>query len=361
MKRTDSLAEKNRILKRYLSNNNRYQMDDPDCGRAYLLNAVLFSMSVLCIVFAVLNIIKTDYPPFIIFHTVIMSLSIITIIFFHKTDNMKLTSLFSVILATFLMASFIYLVKNNHFGLFWFAVYPPFVYFILGRKKGRIATLSFGISVLAYIIFSHRNWEPAVFDYISIVNISGASICLTLLIVFYEKSKRQAEESLVTKNNQLHIMSITDRLTGLYNRHKLDETLYELMQKSRNCEKQFSIIIADIDQFKSVNDTYGHLTGDKVLIDISKIISSRVRQSDVAGRWGGEEFLIICPDTDYAGITDISKKIEADISGYKFESVEGITLSFGIATCCKGETIDSLLQRADISMYECKQSHKKTF
>jgi diguanylate cyclase (GGDEF)-like protein len=86
-----------------------------------------------------------------------------------------------------------------------------------------------------------------------------------------------------------------------------------------------------------------------------------VRQSDVAGRWGGEEFLIICPDTDYAGITDISKKIEADISGYKFESVEGITLSFGIATCCKGETIDSLLQRADISMYECKQSHKKTF
>lgn len=361
MKRTDSLAEKNRILKRYLSNNNRYQTDDPDYGKAYLLNAVLLSMSVLCIVFAVLNIVKTDYPLFIIVHMAIMILSVITIIYFHRTDNLQLASLFSVILATFLMASFIYFVQNNHFGLFWFAVYPPFVYFILGRKKGRIATLSLGVSVLIYIIFSHKSWEPAVFDYISIVNIAGASICLTLLIVFYEKSKRQAEESLVIKNNQLHIMSITDRLTGLYNRYKLDETLYELLQKSKNCEKSFSIIIADIDQFKSVNDTYGHLIGDKVLIDVSNLISSRVRQSDIVGRWGGEEFLIICPDTDYSDVMDLTEKIEKDVSGYEFDSIKGISISCGIATCSKGDTIDSLLQRADIRMYECKQSHKKTF
>ncbi len=353
------MANRKRILNRFLTNNHRYQKDDPDYGKAYLLNAVLSSMVIFCMVFAILNIVKTKYPMFIFCHLLISVLSVVVIIFFHKTDKLHLCSIFAVILTTFLMASFTYLVKNDHFGLFWFSVYPPFVYFILGRKKGRIATFSLGIAILLYIIFSHKNWEPAAFDYISIINIAGASISLVLLIVFYEKSKMQAEESLVSKNKQLYVMSITDRLTNLYNRYKLDETLNEYINPEKNCEQHISIIIADIDQFKSVNDTFGHLTGDKVLIDVSNILLSSVRDQDIVGRWGGEEFLIICPNTDYMDIIRIAEKIAHNISLYRFGNGNSISLSFGIATCRKDETVDDLLQRADQYMYLSKEEHRR--
>ncbi|OQB51982.1 MAG: Response regulator PleD [Firmicutes bacterium ADurb.Bin146] len=354
------LVKNNGILNKFLTNNNKYEKDDPDYGKVYLLNTFLITISAICAVFGILNIIKTNYPLFILFHILIMLLSILTIIYFHRTNNIRIASTLLVILATFLIAAFIYFVKNDHFGLFWFAAYPPFTYFMLGRKKGRIATMSLGILVFFYIILTYKEWKPATFDYISIINIFGASIILILLIVFYEKSKKQAEEALVIKNNQLHVMSITDRLTGLYNRYKLDETLYELHQKSKNCEKSFSIIIADIDHFKYVNDTYGHQVGDKVLISISNLISSSVKTIDIVGRWGGEEFLIICPDTDYSGIKSIAKTIETNISNYKFENYITISISLGVAVCDKESTIDSLLHMADKNMYEIKENRKKS-
>ncbi|HOF27591.1 MAG TPA: GGDEF domain-containing protein [Clostridia bacterium] len=353
------MGERNKVLKRYLSNNNRFKSDNPDYGRAFLLNAALAYMSIICMIFGILNIIKTDHPVFIYFYFAVMILSVVVIIFFHKTDNIQLTSVFAVILATFLMGSILHLVYSDYSGLFWAAAYLPFVYLMLEGKKGVRATLILGLSGLLYIIFFHGDWQPAVFSYMSIINISGAGACLMLLIVYYERSQKRAEKSLVIKNNQLHLMSITDRLTGLYNRHKLDETLNELVHKSKTCKKPFSIIIADIDRFKSINDTYGHMTGDKVLVEISNLLLACVRQTDIAGRWGGEEFLIICPDTDYAGITDIAKRIEAFISGYNFGCCQGVALSCGVATHNSGETVDSLLQRADISMYQTKQSRRK--
>lgn len=233
------MGGKNKVLRRYLSNNNRFKSDNPDYGRAFLLNAALAYMSVICMIFGILHIIKTDHPIFIYFYFAVMILSIVVIIFFHKTDNVKLTSLFAVILATFIMGSILHLVYSDYSGLFWAAAYLPFVYLMLEGKKGVRATLILGVSGLLYIIFFHRDWQPGIFNYMSIINIAGAGACLMLLIVYYERSQKRAEKSLVAKNNQLHLMSITDRLTGLYNRHKLDETLNELVCKIKPAKSPF--------------------------------------------------------------------------------------------------------------------------
>ena len=342
---------KNNSMSRFLTNNNRFKKDNPNYSRVYLLNATLIVLSIVCLFFAILNFLENDVPFVVLLDLIIMICAILTIANFHKTDNIKITSFLTTILLTFLIAIYFYFVENRNFGLFWFSIYPPFTYLIFGRKKGRIYTLTFGSIILTYVILSYKSWEPAVFDYQSLINIIAAVICLSLLVVFYENSRKTAEDAIIIKNKELEIMSITDRLTGLYNRHKLDIALNEFLSKSDNCNNIFSIIIADIDYFKSFNDTYGHLYGDKVLVDLASIIKTTAYDNDIVGRWGGEEFLIICPGLNNEGVKELALKMLDNISNYKTKDNKKVSMSFGIATCKKNESIDMLLQRADASLY----------
>ena len=342
---------KNNSMSRFLTNNNRFKKDNPNYSRVYLLNAALIVLSIVCLFFAVLNFLENDIPTVVILDLFIMISSIITIVYFHKTDNIRITSILTTVLLSLLMAVYFYVIQNRNFGLFWFSIYPPFTYLIFGRKKGRIYTLTFGSIILTYVILCYKSWEPAVFDYQSLINIIAAAICLSLLIVFYENSRKAAEDAIILKNKELEIMSITDRLTGLYNRHKLDIALNDFLSKSDNCNNIFSIIIADIDYFKSFNDAYGHLYGDKVLVDLASIIKATAGDKNIVGRWGGEEFLIICPGLNNEGVKELALKMLDNISNYKTKDNKKVSMSFGIASCQADETIDTLLQRADASLY----------
>lgn len=155
-------------------------------------------------------------------------------------------------------------------------------------------------------------------------------------------------------NKKLKAISIKDGLTNIYNRRKLDEILeYEYNRSKKYC-KEFSVIIFDLDLFKSVNDTYGHTVGDKVLIETAEILRSNIRKSDIFGRWGGEEFLIICPKTNMDKVLYISKKFRKAIETHKFSFVNKRTSSFGVATYKKGNTIEGLINRADKGLYKAK-------
>jgi diguanylate cyclase (GGDEF)-like protein len=147
-----------------------------------------------------------------------------------------------------------------------------------------------------------------------------------------------------------------DSLTNIYNRNRLKELFIQQIVRSNSLKESFCMVMIDIDHFKRVNDTYGHLVGDNVLITLTKIVNSNIRQSDIFARWGGEEFVLILPNVT----VDIAKKIinnlRIKIENHYFEDVEKITCSFGITSYEDGDTIESMLKRADEALYIAKDS-----
>lgn len=150
---------------------------------------------------------------------------------------------------------------------------------------------------------------------------------------------------------ELKDLAIKDQLTGLYNRRKIDQVL----MKEKDEADYLSVIMADIDMFKLVNDQYGHLVGDQVLMEIAAILTKGIRRIDVLGRWGGEEFIIICTDTDLEGATVLAEKLRELVAAYDFTGVGKKTCSFGVAQLRKDETIDELLLRSDLALYRAKE------
>jgi len=158
----------------------------------------------------------------------------------------------------------------------------------------------------------------------------------------------------VTNKKHIEALSVTDPLTRLYNRLKLDKVIIYEIDRSHRYHNPLSIVLFDVDDFKKVNDTYGHQTGDAVLIVIADIVHSIVRDADIAGRWGGEEFLIICPGTDSDGAAKLADKLRIAIAEHRFTTVGTKTCSFGIATLSDDEDAHSLISRADDAMYKAK-------
>lgn len=156
-------------------------------------------------------------------------------------------------------------------------------------------------------------------------------------------------------NLKLKDISIKDGLTNIYNRRKLDQVLHNEYIKAQNSDYKFSIILLDIDMFKSINDTYGHKTGDTVLIEIANILKKDIGNNDIVGRWGGEEFLIICSNTDIKYALKLSEKLRKAIGENKFKTIKQSTGSFGVTSYCKGDSIDDIINRADAGLYKAKK------
>ena len=115
-----------------------------------------------------------------------------------------------------------------------------------------------------------------------------------------------------------------------------------------------SLMILDVDHFKKINDLYGHSIGDQVLIDLSNQIRSSLRGSDSLTRWGGEEFVILCPNTTTETVSKLAERLRKEIASVKFREVGNITLSFGVAECGTEETWEQWLHRADEALYLAK-------
>jgi|GEM_PF-3992246 len=159
----------------------------------------------------------------------------------------------------------------------------------------------------------------------------------------------------IEDKKRIEYLSITDKLTGLYNRLKLDEVFQREMERSKRYGNCFSVILLDVDKFKNVNDTYGHQDGDLVLRSIALILKDNVRVVDTVGRWGGEEFLILCPETERDQAFVIAEKLRKMIESFSFPEVGLSTASFGITSCLKTDTKESIMKRVDEALYKSKE------
>lgn len=173
-----------------------------------------------------------------------------------------------------------------------------------------------------------------------------------------EKSNRELRLKTVQIekiNSKLKEISLKDQLTDIYNRRRIDEILKYEYYRAVTYGKFFSVIMLDIDWFKSVNDTYGHNVGDKVLVELAEILRTNIRRIDTVGRWGGEEFIIICPETDADQALYLAERLREAIKTHEFFKIQHITCSFGVSSYNKGETIESIINNADKGLYNAKQ------
>ena len=151
-----------------------------------------------------------------------------------------------------------------------------------------------------------------------------------------------------------------DSLTNIYNRRKIEELCENELKRSERYENELSLIFFDINDFKIINDRLGHHKGDEVLIKIANIISQNIRSSDYFGRWGGDEFLIVLPQTNISKTKNIIETLENKLkdSDFNLDKNMKISCSFGFAEYEKNDTLDSLLRKADDSMYKIKNDYK---
>lgn len=160
----------------------------------------------------------------------------------------------------------------------------------------------------------------------------------------------------ITDKKRVEELSITDRLTGLYNRLKLDELFAYYLSIAKRHQTPLSILLLDIDKFKSVNDTYGHPVGDSVLQEIAKLLKANVRLEDAVGRWGGEEFLILLPSSNAEAARLLAEKLRGVIEAEDFVHVGNRTASFGVATYHVNDDEKSMVARADEALYLAKEN-----
>ena len=154
---------------------------------------------------------------------------------------------------------------------------------------------------------------------------------------------------------KLDRLAKTDQLTKISNRLHIDEILREQYYRYIRNKEECSVVMLDIDHFKRINDTYGHLVGDTVLVEFTKIIAKSIRTSDTIGRWGGEEFMLVLPHTKKEEAIALAEKLRKLIDEYVFPSVRHLTASFGVTSFTQGEMLDTTISKADKALYESKR------
>ncbi|PIR01392.1 MAG: hypothetical protein COV66_01115 [Nitrospinae bacterium CG11_big_fil_rev_8_21_14_0_20_45_15] len=190
---------------------------------------------------------------------------------------------------------------------------------------------------------------------------SGKNVFGSIENITSNKASELQKEKMITElteiKKQLEVSSRTDPLTSLLNRRGLEQEMVFEKNRMDRSGNPFSLVLCDIDFFKKINDTYGHDAGDYILSEFAQIIESHSRKQDIVCRWGGEEFLLLLPETDLQGASALAEKIRAQIekSIFTYNNQEiSITLSSGVACMAKDQTIDDCIKNADLRLYLAK-------
>lgn len=163
-------------------------------------------------------------------------------------------------------------------------------------------------------------------------------------------------EALARANEHLHELAITDSLTGVMNRYRIEHLVQAALANAERYGHVFSLILFDIDHFKQVNDTYGHDEGDRILKTLVKCLERCLREGDQLGRWGGEEFMVLATGTDLAGATELAGRLRARVADTDFGLRDPVTISLGVTEWRSEDSLKSLLVRADSAMYQAKKA-----
>jgi diguanylate cyclase (GGDEF)-like protein len=239
-------------------------------------------------------------------------------------------------------------------GLWFFVIY---VFAFLVFSARRALFLSISMSLFSFVLMIIKlQLTPAVVTGEVAITLFNFYLANFFLLVFgfsaaswreyYERTRLEADLSAK--------QALTDGLTGVSNRRGLEERFEHHVFKTEH-HQPLSIVLFDLDHFKTVNDVYGHSAGDEVLREVARLTPLQLRGSDEFGRWGGEEFMVVCLETDMAQARVVAERLRTTIEKASWP-VPGVTASFGIATRHDRESLEALYERADRALYEAKRA-----
>ena len=182
-------------------------------------------------------------------------------------------------------------------------------------------------------------------------------LVIVIIIIANLRLKKEIKKRVLAENN-LHMIANTDELTQAYNRRKIDELYENHFTLAKRYARPLSVIFFDIDDFKGLNDSFGHKKADEVLIELSSMIKANIRSTDSFGRWGGDEFIIILPETLETDAYTMAQNLKAMVESHNFPVSSNVSCSFGVTSLHQDDSTDDLLTRVDHAMYEVKKSGK---
>lgn len=342
-----------------LTNGGRFSKEHPEHRRVYLLNFVLLMMFLVCLFFFIVDEFAFGLHVLALVNLAGSIFSMVVFLSFRKSCNIEKSAMATVLTLFIVLTAFLLAIGHSYYALCWLVILPPVAYFLLGRKQARIIVAIYFTASLTYLLLGSLVFWKDEFPMEALLNIAVSVLGIILLVSYYEISRKEAAKALEQKNRELEILSERDCLTGLYNRNKLNSVVSRQIAMAKRNGRIFSVLLADMDFFKEINDTYGHMAGDAVLTGISDVLGKACRETDFVGRWGGEEFLIVCPDTGSVGAKILGERIIKEVSGYKLGKVRDISLSIGLTSYQEGDNGDTILTRADKALYLAKENGRR--
>ena len=331
-------------------------------GKSKKLLKVLILLSGIvyfCLFFIDYFCLKSFHPslPSFICRLGILLISIAIFIVFCVKKDFKYYTIFVTIYEILLILSYFYVIRNLYGqGYFQQGMVLVVLYFFIFFIPNRWIYSCFA-SVTALAVYIHI--IPSYIDTLLFSEILEAvfyQVIVLVLMSVHMFRNNSLQRMQYFREGQLELLAVTDELTNIYNRKKFDESLDEWISIANRNNAVFSVIMYDLDKFKYLNDTYGHLAGDQVLIACADTVKANMRIRDIFARWGGEEFMILLPLTSLGKAVDLATRLRKKIAELRIKGSIPITASFGVTEYTSGETREAFLERLDKKMYEAKEN-----
>lgn len=301
-------------------------------------------------VFGVLQHLFAGNYRYALFEAVLISLAALNLLYYHRKKNYNLASNVILTLVVTVLSFLVITGGVEGTGIYWIYTFPLLSFFM---KPPRIAILWNVLlvgSILSIHLLKHTGLVPSPYDWAHIRQSLGAYGAVFLLSMFYSTILGRLIHSLKEK-------AVIDTLTGLHNRAFVFDVLNKMTALAERGNTSFCVVYMDLDNFKRVNDLYGHSEGDIVLKSVAHLLKKRFRKSDVVGRIGGDEFLIIVHNCTSDGIQRRLEEVRKDVETYL--GAYNISISYGVVEVPEeGLNVSEILKLADERMYLMKKSKK---
>lgn len=338
--------------------------DSPDLQlKKSVMTIVSTSIATLAIIWGILYI-YSGYP---LAGTIPLSYSLIsftsTLHFFHtkRFGFFCFSQQLLILLLPFLLMWRLGGFANGSVVMIWGFFAPLAALFFIDLKAAARWMFLYILLLILSAVFDHRfaavaRPMPTGLNTLYFVMNTGFGFTLIALALYYfVKDRERAYEQLQQQEMHIRELMLTDPLTGVPNRRHLDNRLAIELSRQERYGQSLAVIMTDIDLFKNVNDTYGHAIGDRVLRSFAACLQKNIRESDFLARFGGEEFILLLPNSTDTEVEALAERMRAAVSELRFE-IPGlhITSSFGITLAHHGEDLHQLLDRVDKAMYMSK-------
>ncbi|GIW33173.1 sensor domain-containing diguanylate cyclase [Meiothermus sp.] len=239
----------------------------------------------------------------------------------------------------------------------WIAVVFVMAYFVFKPRQAWLVSLGIfsAFVFLGLLTVVPQTLQGIPLDQNAVVQLYVSQLCYLILFRLLVLSKEHSMQVRL-EAARLYWLAHTDPLTNIANRRSIMEALHRALEHHQKTGEPLSLVLLDLDYFKRINDQYGHEMGDKVLTHTAQVLQQNLRQSDQLGRWGGEEFVILLPNTPLQEARKLCERLQTLLAENTPDRPLPVSASFGVATAAPDDTPDSLISRADTAMYMSKQA-----